>query len=96
MRVAVLQLGFAELGAETARSESFENNLASIRVSQKCGYEPDGSEIVVQDGHRLIGQRWLMTRDRWMSVRDGWPKVVVGGVTPQLLRSLGASETRDK
>jgi RimJ/RimL family protein N-acetyltransferase len=96
MRVAVLQLGFAEFDAETARSESFESNRASARVSEKCSYEPDGTETIVQDGHRLVGQRWLMTRDHWMSVRDGWPKVVVGGVTPQLLRSLGASETSDK
>ncbi len=42
MRAAVLLLAFDHLGARTARSEAFADNPASLRVSEKLGYAPDG------------------------------------------------------
>jgi RimJ/RimL family protein N-acetyltransferase len=42
MRSAVLHLGFAGLGAEFAVSDAFTGNLASLGVSGKLGYLPDG------------------------------------------------------
>ncbi len=94
MRAAVLQLSFVGLDALSARSSSFFANVASARVSQKCGYVLDGTEVVAQGEHRLVGQRWLMTRERWREVAAAWPEVSIEGVTPALLDVLGATQAR--
>jgi RimJ/RimL family protein N-acetyltransferase len=43
MRSAVLLLAFDHLGAGTARSGAFIDNIASLAVSRKLGYRPDGT-----------------------------------------------------
>lgn len=45
MREAVLHLAFAGLEAEWAVSGAYHDNAASNRVSEKCGYVPDGSRV---------------------------------------------------
>jgi RimJ/RimL family protein N-acetyltransferase len=50
MRAAVLMFAFDHLGATRARSAAFFDNLASLRVSEKLGYRPDGTETVVRRG----------------------------------------------
>lgn len=45
MRAAVLMLAFDHLDARTARSDAFTDNLKSLGVSRKLGYEPDGSRL---------------------------------------------------
>jgi RimJ/RimL family protein N-acetyltransferase len=42
MRAAVLHLAFAGLGARQATSGAFADNPASLAVSRKLGYRPDG------------------------------------------------------
>ena len=45
MRAAVLELGFAGLGGEAAVSGAYAFNAASIRVSRKLCYEPNGTRL---------------------------------------------------
>ena len=45
MRAAVLALAFDGLGAEVATSGAIEGNVASRRVSEKLGYEPNGESL---------------------------------------------------
>jgi RimJ/RimL family protein N-acetyltransferase len=79
MRAAVLHLAFAELGAEYATSEAFEDNAASYRVSQKLGYRDNGVVRHLVRGRALQGRRLLIDRTGWaaaasVSVRvDGLP-----------------------
>lgn len=50
MRAAVLFLAFTALGAEEARTEAMDFNIASQRVSEKLGYQRDGENWpVVRD-----------------------------------------------
>jgi RimJ/RimL family protein N-acetyltransferase len=43
MRAAVLQFGFVALDAEVAITGAYAYNTGSLRVSQKLGYEPNGT-----------------------------------------------------
>lgn len=87
MRAAVLHLAFAELGAETARSGSYDGNDASAAVSRRLGYRPDGEEFhVVQDQRRHM-QRWRLTRDDWEANRKH--EVTVEGLDADVLEMLG-------
>ncbi|MFJ5804109.1 GNAT family N-acetyltransferase [Streptomyces decoyicus] len=65
MRVAVLHLAFAELGAVSATSGCFFDNQASMSVSRKLGYKPDGisrdvlhEQVVESQYFRLSQQDW--------------------------------------
>jgi RimJ/RimL family protein N-acetyltransferase/predicted GNAT family acetyltransferase len=53
MRAAVLQLAFAGLGAEVARSGAIAGNPQSLAVSRKLGYEVVGSHTVRPRGEPL-------------------------------------------
>jgi RimJ/RimL family protein N-acetyltransferase len=61
MRAAVLLFAFGHLGATRARSAAFVDNLASLRVSEKLGYRPDGTETVVRRGVATDDVRLLVT-----------------------------------
>jgi RimJ/RimL family protein N-acetyltransferase len=50
MRTAVLDLAFAGLGAELARSGAIEGNVASLRVCEKLGYRIVGQGTVSPRG----------------------------------------------
>ena len=50
MRAAVLQLAFAGLGADVARSGAIDGNPQSLGVSRKLGYEVVGSHTVSPRG----------------------------------------------
>lgn len=65
MRAAAVHLAFAGLGAVAVRSAAFADNLASIRVSEKLGYEPDGTERRVPRGVARPVLRFRLTRERW-------------------------------
>ena len=56
MRVAVLELAFAGLGATAAISGSFEGNIASARVSEKLGYFESGEHFHEPRGVRVREQ----------------------------------------
>jgi RimJ/RimL family protein N-acetyltransferase len=53
MRAALLHLAFAGLNAQSAVSEVMADNLASVAVSRKLGYQPNGIDrIQVRDALR--------------------------------------------
>lgn len=65
MRAAVLELAFTHLGALEAHSSAFHDNAASLGVSRRLGYEPNGSWLAPRRGtpDRMEGLR--LTRERW-------------------------------
>lgn len=70
MRAAVLELAFAHLGAESAVSGAFEDNLGSHGVSRTLGYEPDGLEVHAVRGKPAVICRLRLTRERWQAHRS--------------------------
>ena len=70
MRAAVLLFAFDHLGATRARSAAFVNNPASLRVSEKLGYRPDGTETFVRRGVAVVDVRLRLTADEFR--RPDW------------------------
>ncbi|MEJ8646086.1 GNAT family N-acetyltransferase [Streptomyces sp. MS1.HAVA.3] len=79
MRVAMLHLAFVELGAVFARSVSFIDNHASLSVSRRLGYEPDGLSRDVLDGNVVESQYLRLSQQGWSSQQH--PPVTVSGLT---------------
>lgn len=84
VRLMLLELAFAHLGAERALTAAAVGNAASIAVSRRCGYRetergrgPDGVEEI----------RFALTRGAWR--RRRLPDVTVRGVAP-FLAALGS------
>lgn len=69
MRVAVLHLAFAGMGAELASSGAFEDNVQSVRVSQALGYVENGWQIEARDGKPVRDLRLLLERAVWERTR---------------------------
>ncbi|WP_117211955.1 GNAT family N-acetyltransferase [Allorhizocola rhizosphaerae] len=66
MRAAVLQFGFAGLGAVSGRSGAFVGNESSLAVSRKLGYREDGiNRIAGPDGQPRIERRLRIDREDW-------------------------------
>lgn len=80
MRRAVLHLAFAGLRAETARSGAFADNAASLRVSDRLGYQADGFDTVERRGERGTILRRLLSRSDWERLAPAWPEVTVEGL----------------
>jgi RimJ/RimL family protein N-acetyltransferase len=88
MRAAVLHLAFEGLGAEEATSGAFEHNTASLTVSRKLGYQPDGIERHSVRGALAINRRLRLTRADWDRHRT--VPVNIAGLAPCLpLLGLG-------
>jgi RimJ/RimL family protein N-acetyltransferase len=94
MRAAVLHFAFAELGALTAKSGSFDGNDASERVSRRLGYRPDGEEYHVVQGERRHMRRWRLDRDDWNAHRGH--EVAVEGLDEEVLAMLGLGGDSEK
>ncbi|MFB4276995.1 MULTISPECIES: GNAT family N-acetyltransferase [unclassified Nonomuraea] len=62
MRAAVLHLAFAGLGALTAISSAFLDNPASLGVSRKLGYRPNGVSVHEIRGRRAEQQQLRLDR----------------------------------
>ncbi|MFJ5974014.1 GNAT family N-acetyltransferase [Streptomyces sp. NPDC093060] len=77
MRGALLHLAFAELGAVSARSVSFTDNHASMAVSRKLGYQPDGISRDVLDGQVVESQYFRLSQQGW-SRSEHLPMTVSG------------------
>jgi RimJ/RimL family protein N-acetyltransferase len=77
MRAAVLHMAFAGLGATDAVSGAFDDNISSLRVSAKLGYQPDGIERLAAHGRVTTTRRLRLTRDRWEAA-DRVPVTVTG------------------
>jgi RimJ/RimL family protein N-acetyltransferase len=88
MRAAVLHLAFVGLAAEEAVSAAFEDNHASLAVSRKLGYQPDGIEREVVQGALKIDRRLRLTRADWERHRT--TSVTIEGLQP-CLPMLGAA-----
>jgi len=69
MRAAVLHLAFAGLHAEYACSGAFSDNAASLAVSRKLGYTPDGMDRQVLRGQPVTQQRLRLDRAGWQAHR---------------------------
>jgi RimJ/RimL family protein N-acetyltransferase len=82
MRFAVLELVFRGLGARAATSGAFEDNPASLRVSEKVGYLPDGEAYYEVRGERRRELCMRLTRERWKSLDR--PPVEIAGLEPCL------------
>lgn len=79
MRAAVLMYAFDWLSASQARSGALSDNLASLRVSAKLGYVPDGTaRLAVRD--RAVEEVRLLVTPRTFR-RPGW-ELAVEGHTP--------------
>ena len=81
-RLGALTLAFDHLGAAYATSEAFPDNAASVGVSTKLGYEPDGISRDVRDGVVLVSQRLRLGRARWE--RNDRSGIEIGGLEPCL------------
>jgi RimJ/RimL family protein N-acetyltransferase len=65
MRAAVLRLAFANLSVGEAVSSAFDHNAASLAVSRKLGYQPDGIQRRAIRGTLSLEQRLRITRAAW-------------------------------
>ncbi|MCX9190716.1 GNAT family N-acetyltransferase [Carbonactinospora thermoautotrophica] len=65
MRAAVLHLAFAGLGAVAAHSAAWADNAASLAVSRKLGYRPNGVERQKRRDEAALHQRLLLDRESW-------------------------------
>jgi RimJ/RimL family protein N-acetyltransferase len=77
MRAAVLELAFRHLGAQSAVTEAWADNAASLGVSRSLGYRDNG--VDVHAGPRVM-QRLLLAGADW---RSPWP-IQVENVEPCL------------
>lgn len=77
-RLGLLELAFGHLGAESALTEVFQDNLASQRVSRKLGYQPDGISRDARGGELVVSDRLRLSRERWQRLER--PAIAVEGV----------------
>jgi RimJ/RimL family protein N-acetyltransferase len=89
MRAAVLGFAFDHLDAQTARSEAFLDNPASLAVSRRLGYREDGTRVEPRRGTAATLQRVLLDRAGWNAHRPHW-SLEVSGLEP-CLGLLGAA-----
>jgi RimJ/RimL family protein N-acetyltransferase len=82
MREAVLALGFGGLGAEAAVSGAFDFNAASLRVSEKLGYELVGETTYAPRGEAQRELVMRLSRAEWE--RRTHPAVEIAGLEPCL------------
>ena len=69
MRAAILHLAFEGLGAEEAHSEAAVDNAGSNGVSERLGYECNGTAWATHQGKPVLGQRWRLARETWADRR---------------------------
>ncbi len=82
MRVAILHLAFAGLGAEYAHSAAFDDNPASIAVTRKLGYEEEGTRRLVRRGAPARQILFRMSRAQWERIRRD--DIEIDGLEPCL------------
>lgn len=69
MRSAILHLAFEGLRAAEAHSEAAVDNAGSNRVSERLGYERNGTAWATHQGEPVLGQRWRLGRETWATQR---------------------------
>ncbi len=88
MRQMMLALAFDHLGATRAESGAIMGNHESQAVSRHCGYQLDGTSVVLNGETRVELQRVVVTPETFIRPDVD---VCVEGLTPALLEQLGAS-----
>lgn len=78
MRAAILEFGFALLGALVALSAAFHDNRASLEVSRALGYEENGTLVVERRGLPAQQVSLRLSRERWEN--SDRPEIQVEGV----------------
>jgi len=61
MRQAILSFAFDHLGAVEMRSGAWADNPNSHRVSEKCGYLPNGYQLLDRQGERVRQDDFVVT-----------------------------------
>ena len=82
-RAALLHFAFESLGAESARTDVFQDNAGSQGVSRRLGYRSDGISRDVRDGEVVISDRLRLDRDDWFGVQR--EAVTVDGLAEECL-----------
>jgi len=79
-RAAVLELAFAHLRSEAAKSWVLEDNHASIAVSTKLGYAEIDRHVIVEDNRELTELVYEVTATHWLNsaARQHLPCTVTG------------------
>ncbi len=90
MRQAMLAFAFDGLGAVEMRSGAWVDNLRSRRVSEKCGYRPDGTELRPRERGAVVELRLRVTPDTF--VRPPYPVAITGA--DALRRALRVADDR--
>lgn len=80
MRAAVLELAFHGLGAEIARSGAIDGNAASLRVSEKLGYDVAGRSTAAPRGIPVGHTDLELRREDWSAPFE----VEIAGLEPSL------------
>lgn len=88
-RCAMLHVGFDIFGADSMLTSTLTHNAASNRVSQRCGYAKDGLEVRVQNGQKIVLQRYRMDRGMWLENVSDRPPVTV--VNPEVLQRVSVN-----
>jgi RimJ/RimL family protein N-acetyltransferase len=90
MRAAVLELAFARLDARYATTGAHPDNPASLGVTRKLGYRPNGVTRSSVLGRPVDELRFLLDRDTWREHRE--IDVEIEGLEPCLrLFGLGGN-----
>ncbi|MGE2714408.1 GNAT family N-acetyltransferase [Mycolicibacterium litorale] len=79
-RAAVLELAFAHLRAESAKSWVLDENRASIGVSTKLGYRLIDRHHITEHGSRYAEGVYQLDRDAWLEspVRPRYRPAITG------------------
>ena len=85
-RIAILTLLMDGLGALVASTGAWHDNAASLRVTQKVGYEPNGEWLKPRRGVPTPSPRFRLTAQAWAEVRPDLPVTISGldAALPQL------------
>lgn len=77
-RIAALTVAFDHLGARCAATSGFADNVASLRVTEKADYLPNGESLRPRRGEPARMLHFLLTAERWAEVRPELPVSVDG------------------
>jgi RimJ/RimL family protein N-acetyltransferase len=78
-RAGVLELAFGCLGAEEARSEYLDGNIASAKVSARLNYTPNGRRLIHREAQgRLIEHEMRLDRGAWEACRERGRSTIAG------------------
>ncbi len=81
MRALMLFALFDGLGAQEVTSGAFADNPASNAISQRVGYRPTATTMVIRENTATPHHNYSMTRDRFEALREQNLALLGGAVT---------------